>query len=313
MIVIKIVGVIVFVLLSVAFFTVAERKYMSSIQRRRGPNVIGVYGILQAFADGLKLIVKENTKPIGADSILYNMSPIVIFIVSISCWSMLPVGEGMVISDISIGVMYILGISSIAVYGVIIGGYSSNSKYGFYGGIRSSVQMISYEVSIGFIIGIVAMRVGGVMNMTEIVIEQERCWNMIGLLPVFIMFIISVVAETNRHPFDLVEAESELVSGYNVEYSGGGFTLFFLGEYSSIILMSSMVTIMFLGGWRGIFGINSVIMYSIKTFIIMCMFIWLRAAYPRYRYDQLIDIGWKRLLPISLGWLMLEIGIYSIV
>lgn len=308
--IIKVLVIVVSVLLGVAFMTIAERKYLSSIQRRRGPNVIGFFGLLQAIADGVKLLTKETTKPTSADTIVFFMAPVISFGVSLACWGVLPISEGVVLADINIGIIYILAISSLGVYGVLLGGYSSNSKYGFFGGIRSSAQMISYEVSIGFVIGTVVMFSGGTLNLSEIVLSQENSWHMIGLLPMFIVFVISILAETNRHPFDLPEAESELVSGYNVEYSAGGFALFFLGEYSSIILMSGLCTILFLGGWLlidlgTVFGI---IVFSIKTFIMICVFIWARAAYPRYRYDQLIELGWISFLPLSLSWVLLVVG-----
>lgn len=309
--IIKVVLIIVSVLLGVAFMTIAERKYLSGIQRRRGPNVIGFFGLLQAIGDGLKLIVKETTKPTSADTGVFLLAPVISFGVSLACWGVLPISEGVVLADINIGIIYILAISSLGVYGVLLGGYSSNSKYGFFGGIRSSAQMISYEVSIGFVIGTVVIFSGGSLNLSEIVLSQEGSWNMIGLLPMFIIFVISILAETNRHPFDLPEAESELVSGYNVEYSAGGFALFFLGEYSSIILMSGLCTIMFLGGWLlidlgTVFGI---LVFSVKTFLMICLFIWARAAYPRYRYDQLIELGWVSFLPLSLSWVLLVVGI----
>lgn len=306
--VVKMLCIIVGVLLSVAFMTVAERKYLSGIQRRRGPNVVGMYGLLQAIGDGLKLVFKEAVKPTSADGVLFLISPVITFTVSVVCWSVIPMAEGVVLSDINLGLLFILSVSSLGVYGVIIGGWSSNSKYALLGSLRSTAQMISYEVSIGFILVTVILYSGGSTNLSEMVLNQERVWNMVGLFPIFVMFIISIIAETNRHPFDLPEAEAELVSGYNVEYSGGGFALFFLGEYGSIIMMSSLTTILFLGGWSSIFGTGimvSVLVFSVKTFVVICVFIWARAAYPRYRYDQLMDIGWKGFLPLAIGWVLL--------
>ena len=203
--------------------------------------------------------------------------------------------------------------SSLGVYGVLLGGYSSNSKYGFYGGIRSSAQMISYEVSIGFILLTVVFTSKGSFNLSGLVLFQEGCWNVFTLLPMFILFVVSILAETNRHPFDLPEAESELVSGYNVEYSAGGFALFFLGEYGSIILMSGFCGVLFFGGWLG-FGnsLLGVFAFSIKVFFIICVFIWARAAFPRYRYDQLIELGWLSILPLALGYVMLTLGFVSV-
>lgn len=309
---IKIVLVLICILLSVAFMTVAERKYLSSIQRRRGPNVIGFYGLLQAIGDGLKLIVKETTKPVSADKILYISAPIFTFMVSLSCWGVIPLNEGLVLGDINIGVLYILAISSLGVYGVLIGGYSSNSKYGFYGGIRSSAQMISYEVSLAFIVGIFVLYSGGTLNLSDIVLTQEKMWHMVGLFPVLVLFVITVIAETNRHPFDLPEAESELVSGYNVEYSAGGFALYFLGEYSSIILMSALTGIFFMGGWLWVisFSLIGPIVGGVKIFILINVFIWARGAFPRYRYDQLLDLGWRSIFPLVLSLLILLMGNY---
>lgn len=312
-IIIKSLLIVISVLLSVAFLTVAERKFMSSIQRRNGPNVVGYYGLLQAIADGVKLIVKQTVKPVSADSIVFMLAPIITFSVSIACWSVIPINESVVLGDISVGLLYVLAVSSLGVYGIILAGYSSNSKYGFYGSIRSSAQMISYEISIGFIISIIAIRSNNTLNISEIVLNQSNNWNLVGLLPVFIMFVISVIAETNRHPFDLPEAEAELVSGYNVEYSAGSFALFFLGEYSSIILVSGLSTLLFMNGWcNWISDWLNILVFSVKTFIIVCVFIWARAAYPRYRYDQLIEIGWKVMLPLSLSWLIVEISIYIV-
>lgn len=312
-IIVKSLLIIISVLLSVAFLTVAERKWMSSIQRRRGPNIVGFYGLLQAIADGVKLIVKEVIKPWSADSVIFMVAPIISFGINVGCWSVMPVSEGVVLGDINVGVLYVLSISSLGVYGVILAGYSSNSKYGFYGSIRSSAQMISYEVSIGFIISIIAIRSNNTLNISEIVLNQSNSWNVWGLLPVFIMFVISVIAETNRLPFDLPEAEAELVSGYNVEYSAGSFALFFLGEYSSMILVSSLSVCLFWGGWcNSISSSLNIMLFSLKTVIVVSVFIWARAALPRYRYDQLLEIGWKVMLPLSLGWLIWEIGVYVV-
>lgn len=307
--VIKALSIVIGALLGVAYLTVAERKYLSSIQRRRGPNVIGFYGLLQAIGDGVKLILKETSKPISARGKVFMAAPLITFTISIASYAVLPWSEGVVLADIHIGVLYVLSVSSIGVYGIILGGWSSNSKYGFIGSIRSTAQMISYEVSIGFVIVSVIMYNGGGMNLSEIVMRQERYWNILTLLPLGIIFVISIIAETNRHPFDLPEAESELVSGYNVEYSGGGFALFFLGEYGSMIMMSGMMSVMFLGGWSNsssvLFG---VLVFSVKVFLMCCVFIWARAAYPRYRYDQLMDLGWKNYLPLSLGYIIYMAG-----
>ena len=320
----KVIGIIVGVLLGIAYLTVAERKYLSGIQRRRGPNVVGYYGLLQAIGDGLKLLVKETTKPTSANSLLYMLAPLITFTLSLIGWAVIPLGEGIVYSDINIGIMYILGVSALGIYGIIIAGWSSNSKYAMLGAIRSTAQMISYEVSIGFTIITVILCVG-TMNMTEIVLNQESIWNCIPLLPITLIMMISILAETNRHPFDLPEAEAELVSGYNVEYSAGGFVLFFLGEYGNILLMSSLMVILLFGGWL-LPGINreyiterffiqhlfialEPLIMSLKIFFIVCIFIWARGALPRYRYDQLMEMGWKKILPLTLGCLILSSSI----
>lgn len=317
--VLSIIGIIVGVLLSVAYLTVVERKYLSSIQRRRGPNVVGIFGLLQAIADGMKLFLKETILPSSANKGIFIWAPCVTFSLSLCSWAVMPIGQGMVFVDINIGILYIFAISSLSVYGIIMAGWASNSKYAFLGALRSTAQMISYEVSIGFTIVTMLVCVGSV-NLTQIVESQEEIWYIIPMFPIFIVFLVSILAETNRHPFDLPEAEAELVSGYNVEYSGMGFALFFLGEYGSIILMSSLTVIMFLGGWNIPFINGSInvsiigsiigsIIFAIKTFIIVCFFIWARAAYPRYRYDQLMRLGWKVFLPVSMGWVILSSGI----
>lgn len=308
---VSIVLILVCILLGVALMTVAERKYMSSIQRRRGPNVIGYYGLGQAFSDGLKLVMKEGLKPTSANSVLYRLAPIVSFGVGLVGWSVIPLSEGLVHSDVNIGILFIMCVGGIGVYGVLLAGWASNSKYALLGGLRSAAQMISYEVSIGFTLVAVIVW-SGTMNLTEIVLSQERMWNMVGLVPVYGIFMISMIAETNRHPFDLPEAEAELVSGYNVEYSGSGFALFFLGEYCSIIMMSSLSVILFNGGWLwpglDVKWLGASIM-GVKVFLVICALIWIRAAYPRYRYDQLMEIGWKSLLPVSLGSVLLVSGV----
>jgi NADH-quinone oxidoreductase subunit H len=241
--------IVVPLLISVAYFTLVERKLMGSMQRRKGPNVVGFVGILQPLADGLKLFAKETILPSNANTTLFLLAPIITFVLSLLGWVVIPFSEKAVISDINIGVLYILAISSLSVYGIIIAGWSSNSKYAFLGALRSAAQMVSYEVSIGFIILSVVVCAGS-FNLSEIVKVQTKVWFILPLLPMFIMFFISALAETNRHPFDLPEAEAELVSGYNVEYSAMGFALFFLGEYANMLIMSSISTILFLGGWQ---------------------------------------------------------------
>lgn len=308
--VLKILGIVIGVLLGVAFLTVAERKYMSSIQRRRGPNVVGYGGLLQAIADGVKLLLKETVKPTSANRVMFMIAPGITFTLALISWGVIPVGEGIVYGDINIGILYLLGISSLGVYGIIMAGWASNSKYAFLGALRSTAQMISYEVSIGFTL-VTCMLCSGTMNLTEMVLSQERIWLLIPLFPIFLIFVVSILAETNRHPFDLPEAEAELVSGYNVEYSAAVFVLFFLGEYSNMIMMSSFGVILFLGGWLIPFGLmtGGPIVFGLKVFVMVCIFIWARAAFPRYRYDQLMSLGWKVFLPISMGWVVFVSGI----
>jgi NADH-quinone oxidoreductase subunit H len=313
--IVKILFIIVPLLISVAYFTLAERKIMGSIQRRKGPNVIGWFGLLTPLADGLKLFSKETILPSNSDLIVFVIAPMTTFLLSLIGWAVIPFGEGIVGSDIQIGVLYLFGISSLGVYGIITSGWSSNSKYAFLGALRSAAQMVSYEVSIGFIIICVVLCVGS-FNLTEIVVAQKNIWFCIPLFPVFIMFFISALAETNRHPFDLPEAEAELVSGYNVEYSAMGFALFFLGEYANMLLMSCLTTILFFGGWLPLFDIfplniiPSFIWFSLKICFFVILFIWFRAILPRYRYDQLMTLGWKVFLPLSLSYLLLISSIF---
>jgi len=304
--------IVVPLLISVAYFTLVERKLMGSMQRRKGPNVVGFVGILQPLADGLKLFAKETILPSNANTTLFLLAPIITFVLSLLGWVVIPFSEKAVISDINIGVLYILAISSLSVYGIIIGGWSSNSKYAFLGALRSAAQMVSYEVSIGFIILSVVVCAGS-FNLSEIVKVQTKVWFILPLLPMFIMFFISALAETNRHPFDLPEAEAELVSGYNVEYSAMGFALFFLGEYANMLIMSSISTILFLGGWqpliKELFLIPGSFWLPLKISSLVVAFIWARAALPRYRYDQLMNIGWKVFLPVSISWLLFTVSV----
>jgi NADH-quinone oxidoreductase subunit H len=310
----KILSIVIPLLISVAYFTLAERKIMGSIQRRKGPNVIGYLGLLQPLADGLKLFAKETILPSNANLIIFLIAPMLTFILSLIGWAVIPFSEGAVLADINVGILYLFAVSSLSVYGIITSGWSSNSKYPFLGALRSTAQMVSYEVSIGFII-ITVVTCSGSFNLTEIVLAQKTIWYFIPLFPMFIMFAISALAETNRHPFDLPEAEAELVSGYNVEYSAMGFALFFLGEYANMLLMSSLISILFLGGWLPLFDIFFLnwipgsIWFSLKISLGVVFFIWMRAALPRYRYDQLMALGWKIFLPLSLGWLMLTVSV----
>nr|YP_007890806.1 NADH dehydrogenase subunit 1 [Seculamonas ecuadoriensis]AGH24501.1 NADH dehydrogenase subunit 1 [Seculamonas ecuadoriensis] len=305
----KILALVLPLLIAVAYLTLAERKIIAAIQQRRGPNVEGVFGLLQPLADGLKLFLKETILPSYANTAIFLFAPIITFSLSLVTWAVIPFGEGMVIADLNIGVLYILAISSLGVYGIITSGWSSNSKYAFLGGLRSAAQMVSYEVSIGLIIITVLLCVGS-LNLTEIVLAQEHVWFCVPLFPLFIMFFISALAETNRSPFDLPEAEAELVAGYNVEYSAMGFALFFLGEYANMIAISSMTTIFFLGGWLPPMDIilftwiPGPIWFAIKVMFLLFVFVWVRATLPRYRYDQLMRLGWKIFLPFSLGWVI---------
>jgi len=307
--ILKILSIVVPLLISVAYFTLAERKIMGSIQRRRGPNVIGYLGLLQPLADGLKLFAKETIFPSAANIGIFLLAPLLTFILSLMGWAVIPFGEGLVLSNINVGILYLFAISSLSVYGILLSGWSSNSKYAFLGSLRSVAQMISYEVSMGFIV-ISVVLFSGSFNLSEIVFAQEKIWFIIPLFPMFLMFFVSALAETNRHPFDLPEAEAELVSGYNVEYSAMGFALFFLGEYANMLLMSGMTSILFLGGWLPLFNIfpffflPAPLWFGLKICIFVVMFCWIRAALPRYRYDQLMSLGWRTFLPISLGWLL---------
>ena len=313
-IIIKILTIIIPVLIAVAFFTVAERKIMGAIQRRRGPNVIGFMGLLQALADGLKLFVKETTLPSNSNLIVFILAPMISFILSLVSWAVIPFSYKLVAADINLGVLYLLAISSLNVYGILLAGWSSNSKYSYLGALRSAAQMISYEISIGFII-LTTILCAGSFNLSTIVLSQTKIYYIIPLFPMFILFYISMLAETNRHPFDLPEAEAELVSGYNVEYSAMTFALFFLAEYSNMLLMSTLSSILFLGGWLPLFNIFPLYLLpgsfwlSIKIVIGVVFFILTRATLPRYRYDQLMQLGWKTFLPLSLSFMLLTASI----
>jgi NADH-quinone oxidoreductase subunit H len=304
---IKILIIVLPLLISVAYFTLAERKILGAIQRRRGPNVIGVFGLLQPLADGFKLFVKETILPSNANKFIFILSPIITFVISLMGWAVIPYNEYAVLSDINIGILYMFAVSSLGVYGIIMSGWSSNSKYAFLGALRSAAQMVSYEVSIGFIIVTIVICCGS-FNLQNIIESQKNVWFIIPFFPLFLMFFVSALAETNRHPFDLPEAEAELVSGYNVEYSAMGFALFSLGEYANMLLMSSLNVILFFGGWLPPLNILNFIpgsfWFGIKICFFVILYVWMRAALPRYRYDQLMNIGWKIFLPISLTYLM---------
>jgi len=304
---VQVLTAILLLLIAVAYFTIAERKIMAGVQRRKGPNVIGFVGLLQPLADGLKLFVKETTLPSNADQNVFLLSPLAFFTLSLASWSVIPYDHGIVLCDLRLGALYILAISSLSVYGILLSGWASNSKYAYLGAIRSAAQMISYELALSICVLSVATCAGS-FNLSEIVLAQKEVWHIFPLFPLYIVFQITMLAETNRHPFDLPEAESELVSGYNVEYSGISFALFFLGEYSNMLLMSAFSAILFLGGWLPPF--NSVffnivpgsVWFALKILIGVFIFIMARASLPRYRYDQLMQLGWKSLLPLSLSY-----------
>jgi len=309
----QIMAVIVPVLISVAFLVYAERKVLALIQLRRGPNIVGPFGILQSFADALKLLTKENIIPSGSNKIVFILAPIITMVLSLAAWAVIPFAPGWVISDINVGIMYLFAVSSLSIYGVIMAGWASNSKYPFLGALRSAAQMVSYEVSIGFVIITVLLCVGS-LNLTKIVEAQRTVWFAIPLLPMFIVFFISALAETNRLPFDLPEDEATLVAGFFTEYSSASFVLFFLAEYASMILMSAMTVILFLGGWLppfDIFPFNAIpgiIWFTAKIIFVLFLFIWVRGTFPRYRYDQLMRLGWKIFLPLSLFWVVVTAG-----
>ena len=311
--IIEALALIVPLLIAVAFLTLAERKVMAAMQLRRGPNVVGPFGLLQPFADALKMLTKETIIPSGANRVLFVMAPMLTFILAILAWAVIPLADGWAIADINVGVLYLFAISSLGVYGIIIAGWASNSKYAFLGAMRSAAQMVSYEVSMGFVL-VTVMLCAGSLNLTDIVRAQTHLWYCIPLFPMFVIFFISALAETNRSPFDLPEGESEIVAGFFVEYSSMSFGLFFLGEYANMILMSALTTILFLGGWLAPFNIEpftwipGVFWFMGKVVFLLFVFIWVRATFPRYRYDQLMRLGWKVFLPFSLLWLVLTAG-----
>ncbi len=310
-----IVAVVVPLLAAVAYLTLAERKVIAAMQLRKGPNVVGPFGLLQPVADGVKLLFKETVIPSGANRVVFVAAPVVTFLLSLVAWAVIPFDVGLVIADIDVGILYLFAISSLGVYGVIMAGWASNSKYAFLGALRSAAQMVSYEVAIGFVIITVLLCVGS-LNLSAIVLAQKEAgmWFCVPLLPMFVIFFISALAETNRAPFDLPEAEAELVAGYNVEYASMTFALFFLGEYANMILMSAMTTILFLGGWlppADVAPLNWIpgpIWFAAKIALCLFVFLWVRATFPRYRYDQLMRLGWKVFLPVSLLWVAITGG-----
>ena len=310
-IVAQVLAIVVPLLIAVAYLTYMERKVLAVMQLRRGPNVVGPFGLLQPFADGLKLLVKETVIPTGANAFLFIFAPMLTFILALVAWAVIPLGQGLVIADINVGILYLLAISSLGVYGIIVAGWASNSKYPFLGAMRSAAQMVSYEVSIGLVIVCVLIYTRS-LNLSDIIDAQSGgIWNWFAfgpLLPMSVIFFISALAETNRAPFDLPEAEAELVAGYQTEYSSMSFALFFLGEYANMILMTGMTVILFLGGWQAplpfLDFIPGPVWFFLKVFVLLFMFIWIRATFPRYRYDQLMRLGWKVFLPLSLVWVV---------
>ncbi len=322
LVVIESLALLVPLLISVAYLTYAERKVLAAMQSRKGPNVVGPFGLWQPFADALKMLMKETIIPSGSNPLLFLMAPMLTFGLAMIAWAVIPVTNGWAIADINVGILYLFAISSLGVYGIIIAGWASNSKYAFLGALRSAAQMVSYEVSMGFII-VCVLLVAGTLNLTDIVLAQQGStllhWFFIPLFPMFIMFFISTLAECNRAPFDLPEGESEIVAGFFVEYSSMSFALFFLGEYANMVLMSAMTTILFLGGWLPPFDVAPFtwlpgpIWFILKICFVLFGFLWVRATFPRYRYDQLMRLGWKVFLPLSLFWVVLTAGVMTMI
>ena len=309
----KILFLLIPVLVSVAMIVWLDRRVWAFVQKRRGPNVVGPFGLLQSLADGLKYVFKEIIIPASSNKIIFILAPIVTMTLALIAWSVIPFSETLVLADINVGILYLFAVSSLGVYGIIMGGWASNSKYSFLGAIRSAAQMVSYEVSIGVIIINVLLCVGS-LNLSDIVKAQQNLWFVIPLFPMFVIFFISALAETNRPPFDLPEAEAELVAGYQTEYSGMMYAMFWLGEYANILLMCAMGSILFLGGWFSpvdLFPFNIIpgpLWLIFKILLLFILFALVKAIVPRYRYDQLMRIGWKIFLPLSLIWVVLTAG-----
>jgi len=307
-------AVLVPVLLSMAYATYFERKALAAFQLRRGPNRVGPFGLFQPFADAVKVFTKETIIPAGASRTLFLLAPMLTFVLACLAWAVIPMNDGWAVANINVGILYLFAISSLGVYGIIIAGWASNSKYAFLGAMRSAAQMVSYEVSIGFVLVTVMLCVGS-LNLNDVVRAQAHWWFCFPLLPMFVIFLISMLAETNRAPFDLPEGESELVAGFFVEYSAMSFALFFLGEYTNMLMMSALASVLFLGGWQAPFGLTfipGVFWLFFKICAIMFFFFWVRATFPRFRYDQLMRLGWKVFLPLSLLWLVLTAGFLEI-
>ncbi|MCP5237310.1 MAG: NADH-quinone oxidoreductase subunit NuoH [Zoogloeaceae bacterium] len=313
---VKIVGIIAPLMLSVAYLTLAERKVIGYMQVRIGPNRVGPLGLLQPIADGVKLLLKEIIVPSGANKGLFVIGPILALAPVLVAWAVVPFSDGWVLADVNAGLLFLLAVTSLEVYGVIVAGWASNSKYPFVGAMRAAAQMVSYEISMGFALVCVLM-VSASLNLTDIVLQQGRgtmadlgltflSWNWLPLLPMFVVFMISGIAECNRAPFDVVEGESEIVAGHMIEYSGMAFALFFLGEYAAMILVSMLTSILFLGGWLSPIGFlpDSFVWLALKTAAILFMFLWARATFPRFRYDHIMRLGWKVFLPITLVWVI---------
>ena len=315
---IKIIAVVAPLMLCVAYLTLWERKAIGWTQVREGPNRVGPFGLLTPIADAIKLIFKEIIRPTAAHKGLFFLGPVMTIMPALAAWAVVPFGPEVALANINAGLLFLMAITSLEVYGVIIAGWASNSKYAFLGALRASAQMVSYEIAMGFALVVVLM-VAGSMNMTDIVMSQGRgvmasvgvgllSWNWLPLFPVFIVYFISGLAETNRHPFDVVEGESEIVAGHMIEYSGMSFAMFFLAEYANMILVSTLCVLLFLGGWLSPFSflefIPGWIWLAIKVFVVVTMFLWVRATFPRYRYDQIMRLGWKIFIPITLIWLV---------
>ena len=314
----EVLAVVVPLLLAVAYLTYFERKVLAFSQLRKGPNVVGPFGLLQPFADGLKLLIKETVIPSGANRIVFIVAPLVTFTLSLVAWAVIPFDVHAVVANINVGILYLFAISSLGVYGVILAGWASNSRYAFLGALRSAAQMVSYEVAIGFVM-VTVLLCAGSLNLNDVVMAQARVpvWHAYfwPLLPMAVIFFISGLAETNRAPFDIVEGETEIVAGYFVEYSAMAFALFYLGEYANMILVSAMTSVLFLGGWLPPFSVPPFvwipgwIWFFLKIAFCLFVFLWVRATFPRFRYDQLMRLGWKVFLPFSLAWLVLTAGV----